>query len=583
MVSPLLQRSSRLFQGFLILSACLIVAALLSPARAREFDESASIRGAGDFRWDRVGGIGGRGDWIQALALGRDGGIALADEAGVAWIRGTRKKVRDELDSNRMRASARDVNDLVVDVKGQLWIASDAGLYRWSPAERPVRRDLRGGEAANRIRRMVSLGARLVVATEAGAYWSSTGQVFQSLSTGGVSEPISLAAILPPASPGVGADHRIAPTRETEVWLYGLQGLTRIFGLETPNGLRVTRRERLTLPLPRSEAAPVDLHFDSTRNRVVLVYPDRFAISEILESPDSVNRVGPWIIHRPVFAPGARIARIAITQNGVVAATDRGLFIATDLLARFQRPAGASAGAGCHAVASGSFESADEAIVGCGTTIYRRVRVERPKHPVSDVPVTRALVRREPIPKDPPLADLRRRALAHAGLDRLQEERLRDGLRRRGWWPDLSIKAGVDLDSDERRHADQSFVSGDTRHLFDRTRDRATAYDASVQLDWSLGEVAYPSDSVDLSRELRQRLSLRDDVSDEIHQLYFERERLRERLASDAPLTPDEERLARSRAREMAAGLDAWTGGWVSQWREDRLVAESRGGEFMGD
>ena len=578
MVSPFPQRSIRFFQEFLILSGCLIVAALLSPARARGFDESSSIRGAGDFRWDRVGEIGGRGDRIYALALGRDGAIALADEAGVAWIRGTREKAGIELDSNRMRASARDVNDLVVDEKGQLWIASDAGLFRWSPAERPVRRDLRGGEAANRIRRIVSLGARLVVATEAGAYWSSTGQVLQSLSTGGVSEPISLAAIVPPASPGVGADHRIAPTRETEVWLYGLQGLTRIFGIETPNGLRVTRRERLTLPLPRSEAAPVDLHFDSTQNRVVLVYPDRFAISEILESLGSVNRVGPWIIHRPVFAPGARIARIAITQDGVIAATDRGLFIAIDLLARFHRPAGASAGAGCHAVASGSFESADEAIVGCGTTIYRRVGVERPQHPVSDVPVTRA-----PILGDPPLADLRRRALAHAGLDRLQEEMLWDGLRRRGWWPDLSIKAGVDLDSDERRHADQSFVSGDTRHLFDRTRDRATAYDASVQLDWSLGEVAYPSDSVDLSRELRQRLSLRDDVSDEIHQLYFERERLRERLASKAPLTPDEERLARSRAREMAAGLDAWTGGWVSQWREDRLAAESRGGEVMRD
>lgn len=578
MVSPFPQRSIRFIQRFLILSGCLIVAALVSPVRARGFDESSSIRGAGDFRWDRVGKIGGRGDRIYALALGRDGAIALADEAGVAWIRGTREKAGNELDSNRMRASARDVNDLVVDEKGQLWIASDAGLFRWSPAERPVRRDLRGGEAANRIRRIVSLGARLVVATEAGAYWSSKGQVFQSLSTGGVSEPIFLAAIVPPASPSVGADHRIAPTSETEVWLYGLQGLTRIFGIETPNGLRVTRRERLTLPLPPSEAAPVDLHFDSTRNRVVLVYPDRFAISEILESPGSVNRVGPWIIHRPVFAPGARIARIAITQNGVVAATDRGLFIATDLLARFHRPAGASAGTGCHVVASGSFESADEAIVGCGTTIYRRVGVERPKHPVSDVAVTRA-----PISGDPPLADLRRRALAHAGLDRLQEERLWDGLRRRGWWPDLSIKAGVDLDSDERRHADQSFVSGDTRHLFDRTRDRATAYDASVQLDWSLGEVAYPSDSVDLSRELRQRLSLRDDVSDEIHQLYFERERLRERLASEAPLTPDEERLARSRAREMAAGLDAWTGGWVSQWREDRLAAESRGGEVMRD
>ena len=38
-------------------------------------------------------------------------------------------------------------------------------------------------------------------------------------------------------------------------------------------------------------------------------------------------------------------------------------------------------------------------------------------------------------------------------------------------------------------------------------------------LDWDLGNLAYPDDSVDLSRELRQVTSLRDDVSDEIHQL----------------------------------------------------------------
>ena len=525
-----------------------------------------------DFHWERVAGLGGRAERIQALAVDSGGGIVLGDEAGVGWMLGNADAVAD-FSSERLRASVVGVKDLVVDAGGQAWIAAETGLYRWSLEGRPVRRDLRGGEAANRITRVFVLGRRVVVATEAGAYWSSTGAIFQSLSSGGVSQPISLIAIVRPglkgAARGSGADSMQAPNRESEVWLYGPQGLTRIGGIETPNGFRVTRRERLALPVPRSEAVPVDLIFDAFSGQIVLVYPDRFAIRTLQEGHRAAKASEPWRIHQPVLAPGARISRIAIFREVVVAATDRGLFESEGLTGAFHRVGAASAGAACHAVATGSSEDGEGIIAACGATLYRRVRAAGSLTRRDAGLRETAFIPREPIPKDPPLAALRQRALANAGLDRGREERLWAGLRRRGWWPDLSIRAGVDFDRDDRRHSDQSFLSGETRYLLDRTRDQAKAYDASVQLDWSLGEVAYPSDAVDFSRELRQRLSLRDDVSDEIHQLYFERERLRALLASDVTLTEEEARAARSRAEELAAGLDAWTGGWLSRWRAD--------------
>ena len=58
-------------------------------------------------------------------------------------------------------------------------------------------------------------------------------------------------------------------------------------------------------------------------------------------------------------------------------------------------------------------------------------------------------------------------------------------------------------------------------------------------------------------------IELRDDVLDEITQLYFERSRVLVELAGAQ--TPEEALRLRLRASELAAGIDAWTGGWFSR------------------
>ncbi len=79
-----------------------------------------------------------------------------------------------------------------------------------------------------------------------------------------------------------------------------------------------------------------------------------------------------------------------------------------------------------------------------------------------------------------------------------------------------------------------------------------------------------------MSRETRQVIALRDDVLDEINQLYFERQRVLLKLdVLSLNLDPGhrepgreglagERALLLTRAAELAAGLDAWTGGWFS-------------------
>ena len=60
-------------------------------------------------------------------------------------------------------------------------------------------------------------------------------------------------------------------------------------------------------------------------------------------------------------------------------------------------------------------------------------------------------------------------------------------------------------------------------------------------------------------------IELRDDVLDEITQLYFERQRVRRALAAAVSDDPAERERLALRAAELAAGLDAWTGGWFTR------------------
>jgi hypothetical protein len=143
-------------------------------------------------------------------------------------------------------------------------------------------------------------------------------------------------------------------------------------------------------------------------------------------------------------------------------------------------------------------------------------------------------------------------------------------LHRRAYWPDLSLRVAGEYDKDHENDAHQSFSSGDTRDLIDQKKNRDQGIGAWIQFDWDLGGIVYPEDAVDLSRELRQVISLRDDIADEINQLYYERQGIRERLASGEPLPSEEIMRLRLRAGEIEAGLDAWTGGWLSHWRSDR-------------
>ena len=57
-------------------------------------------------------------------------------------------------------------------------------------------------------------------------------------------------------------------------------------------------------------------------------------------------------------------------------------------------------------------------------------------------------------------------------------------------------------------------------------------------LRWELGDLAYNPEAIDVSHEAREVIELRDEVLDEVTQLYFERRRVLLALSAAAAPTP---------------------------------------------
>lgn len=502
-------------------------------------------------RWRVVDALPNRGEALRAIAFDAALGLAVGDEAGVSWLRG----------GHWSRAQLPPVNDLAFDRAGRLWIGTESGLHFWTRDARPQRRPLRDGEDSGRVSRIEVDGGALVVATGSGAYWSSSGQVFQPLGAGSADQAVVAVALRGAAARRAASGEATEAAAQTEVWTFGAEGLVRTRGLETPAGLRVVDRVLWPLPRPAAEAGAVDLVLEGAGGRLAVVYPDAIALQALgSEAPNA----GRWRWIRPVLPPGAAIRRLVPGVGGRVwLVTDRGLLGAGTVDETFERTGNPAGSRACVDVVDAiGLPEASQAMALCRSSLLALVGA-------SGDPGPQAVSESEPIrlPADPPVAEIRQRALARVGLSVERAESLWTGLRRRAYWPELELRGGFDADRNRGRSRDQAFVSGDTRDLIDVDRGAGHQYGAAIVFDWDLGGLAYPDDSVDLVRELRQVTSLRDDVADEIHQLYFERQRIRGRLAAAAALAPGEATDLVLRAAELDAGLDAWTGGWISRWR----------------
>jgi hypothetical protein len=301
---------------------------------------------------------------------------------------------------------------------------------------------------------------------------------------------------------------------------------------------------------------PVDVSTGLPGARAVVLYPR--AIAVLAAGPGPRFERTAWAFRRPVLPPGSTANRILSAAGRLWLATSRGLLEAASFDGPWRR-AGVPAGSTpARAIASSTTD--DTVLVASESGLLRG----SPVLSASSSPAEAGGAIGPPVPVDPPIVAVQRASLGYLGIGPERMRELRRGVDRRGWLPDLSLRFAAASDRDRARDLDESFVSGETRTLHDRANDDSIGLDGSITMSWDLGDVAFAPDAIDVSREARLVISLRDDVLDEVNQLYFERQGVLTRLGGPGLEAADRRGLW-LRARELGAGLDAWTGGWFSQ------------------
>ncbi len=509
-------------------SAFIVILLLTSVAAAgpaREWDV-ASWR----FRRVPVAAAGREGGLLAVASLSGDAArVAVGHEQGVSLRVGT----------ERFRSVARvaGVRDLAFEPDGSLWIGSRGGLYYRSRDGQLAERSPATGQLARAVHRVVVGSRMLVVGTEAGAWSSRDGRRWQRLSDGVPTGPVTAIAL-----------------REArdELWLVVAGELWR-FDLES------RRARRIRIAGAPTGVAPTDLVTGLPGIEVAVLYPRSLAV------------LGPGLatfqVVRPAWPPGAVARRLVAGAGRLWLATDLGLLSAPGFAGPWRRsepPAGSAAIRSVAVTAANGVLAASGLGLLHGSPVLRASTAPPVEIPSADSAKSaggpKAGRRR-----DPDIRSVHRASLRYLDLGPERMRDLRSGLAFRGWIPSVSVRIAAARDRSRQRDYDEAFVSGDTRRLYDHEQERSLDLEASLLMSWDLGALAFDDDSIDISREHRLIVSLRDNVIDEINQLYFERLGLLERLAHPGPAPDLDRRALQLRANELAAGLDAWTGGWFSR------------------
>ncbi|MGH0030998.1 MAG: hypothetical protein ACQGVC_14485 [Myxococcota bacterium] len=490
-----------------------------------------------------------RVEWTRRLeALPEDAPTALARGGGGELAVGGARSVRvvDSAGVPETRLRRGPVVDLAFAVDGTLWVATPGELYRVAPDGSRERELLSTGEE-RRVVRIAAARGHLAAATDRGVELRGRDARWQRLRVL-PSSPASLVAFRLR-----GAALELWSVIDGELWIAELPPSV------SPSGPAWRLAERVRLPVSERDEGAVDLAFDLPGADAVLVFPTLLLLRD---------GAGTWSSVRPALPPGARASRLARAFDRLWLATDAGLLSAGGLEGPWRRaspPLGSLPAVG---------------LLG-GETLHVATR-RGVDAGVSREPVQRPTAQRAPRDEAPghhlrAVARLHRAALREQGLRPASQLGLRERVRLRGWWPEVDVGFAYEDGRFDRDDYDQSFVSGGMRHLYDRASDRERDYEVGIALSWDLGDIAFHPEEVDVSRESRSLVALRDDVLDEVTGLYFERLAVLARV--DAAPPAERPALVR-RAAELAAGLDAWTGGAFSANAdaENSLPAVPRGG-----
>jgi hypothetical protein len=400
------------------------------------------------------------------------------------------------------------VRDLAVGPRGAL-VATARGLYAWSPGEPAPRHVALAAGARVRGVTVADDGSEWV-ATEVGAFERAVSR--PQFERDASLPPIDVVAIR--AVPG-------------EIWA------------STRAALWVRRGSGGFEPALRGLA----------EGWFELCGAARHGETTLLCVPEGLWRIGAGEPRREQPALGA-LRRLMAGRNGSWLASERGVYaLAADARGAERAPLEGNAFA---------LAPAADGIWVATATGVARLPVGAPA--AAGVP-TRELPLKSAHGRSPEVGAVQRAALDYLELSPRWISGVEARAHRAALWPRLVASFGVERASSRTGDFDQAVNSGDVFELVDRNHDRDASTGMSLDFVWELEGLHAPDRAIAVSRERRELVELRDQVLERVNRLYFERLRALERIAALAPEAQVERRELELRVSELAAGLDAWTGG----------------------
>jgi hypothetical protein len=449
--------------------------------------------------------------------------LAVGDEAGVWFAR--------EASAPTRVLRRGPVRDLAFSSDVGLYAATDRGLFFIDAQGDASRQSL--GTGAGAVRRILVDPEFILVATDGGAFFSREGRRWAPLNAG-----------LPRGAVDAFAVRRTPDG--ADLWLI-VEGAVYRAALHTEAGRFVLEQvARVTVPGARGRRDAVDLSI-SIPGAGVAVLTRRGLL---------LYGEGSWERFRPNFPPGATPLRFGYTESRLWIATDRGLLEAASPSGPWHRSAPPVGNTPIVVLAGGGPLVYAAGARGLFTGLSR----SDPAQTLAESTPPQALGAEEPSVRQVQVAAIRYLDLAPERIRALQR-----GVRRRGWLPRFELRGAYGGRHRREHDYDEAFTYDAPRLFFDREEERSRDFALSTVLVWDLGDLAYHPESIDVSKEAREIIELRDDVLDEVTQLYFERRRTLLQLASEPSVPAGEAARLSLRADELGSGLDAWTGGWWSR------------------
>jgi len=451
--------------------------------------------------------------------------LAVGDEGGV-WLAGGASGATKVLRRGPVR-------DLAFSLGAGLYAATDRGLFHIEATGDVTKQSLGTGTGA--VRRILVNPEFILAATDSGAFLSREGRRWARLDAGLPGGAVDAFAVRPQPD-GV------------LLWLIVEGRVQRARLRSGPGRLALEDVVRVSLPGGRGRRDAVDLSTSIPGTEVaVLTRRGILLYSE-----------GSWKSSHPTFPPGATPVRLGYTAGRVWIATDRGLLEAASPSGPWHRAAPPVGNTAIAVLAGG-----EPLVYAAGARGLFSGHSRSQPHPTE--PVAALPLRRTPWAQEPSVRQVQVAAIRYLDLRPERIRALQRGVRRRGWLPRFELRGSYGGRDSWQHDYDEAFTYDAPRLFRDRGDERNRDFDVSTALIWDLGDLAYHPESLDVSKEAREIIELRDDVLDEVTQLYFERRRMLLQLASEPSVPAAEAERLRLRADELGSGLDAWTGGWWSR------------------